>query len=77
MENNLIKFVNILNSTNDKEFTLTGVDWVEGNFWIRAYPDRLIILDEEDIQYFANKYLPKLQEEMENKINKIKEEYGK
>ena len=37
----------------------------------------LITLDEEDILYLMNKYLPKLDKEMEDKINKIKEEYGK
>ena len=30
----------------------------------------------ETTEYFKNKYLPKLQEEMQEKINKIKKEYG-
>ena len=38
---------------------------------------QLIDLDEEDIKYFENKYLSKLDKEMEDKINKIKKEYGK
>ena len=38
---------------------------------------QLIDLDEEDIRYFENKYLSKLDKEMEDKINKIKKEYGK
>ena len=37
----------------------------------------LIDLDDEDIKYFKNKYFPKLDSEMEEKINKIKQEYGK
>lgn len=44
---------------------------------IRNITRELIILDEEDIKYFENKYLPGLNKEMEDKINKIKEEYGK
>ena len=38
---------------------------------------QLIDLDEEDIKYFEDKYLSKLDKEMEDKINKIKKEYGK
>ena len=38
--------------------------------------EHLINLDEEDILYFMNKYLPKLDIEMEDKIAKIKEDYG-
>ena len=37
----------------------------------------LIDLDEEDINYFKNKYLPKLNSEMDDKINRIKDEYSK
>ena len=37
----------------------------------------LIDLDEEDINYFKNKYLPKLNGEMDDKINRIKDEYSK
>ena len=36
-----------------------------------------IDLDDEDIEYFKNKYFPQLDNEMEEKINKIKQEYGK
>ena len=42
----------------------------------RSY-EWLVDLDEEDINYFKNKYLPKLNSEMEYKINKIKDEYSK
>ena len=35
----------------------------------------LIRLDEEDMQYFINKYKPLLQEELTNKLNNIKKEY--
>jgi hypothetical protein len=37
----------------------------------------LIKLDEEDLEYFKNKYFNKLEEEMNEKINKIKVEYGR
>ena len=33
-------------------------------------------LDDEDIKYLSNKYLPKLQKEMEREVNKIKQRYG-
>ena len=42
-----------------------------------GYTERLIDLDEEDINYFKNKYLPKLNCEMDDKINRIKDEYSK
>jgi hypothetical protein len=38
-------------------------------------PQTLFELDQEDVEYFKNKYLPKLNEEMEERIAKIKEEY--
>ena len=37
----------------------------------------LIDLDEEDVNYFKNKYLPKLNGEMDDKIRRIKDEYSK
>jgi len=37
----------------------------------------LITLDKEDIEYFKRKYLPKLEEELNNKLENIKKEYGK
>jgi len=36
---------------------------------------KLIDLDEEDIAYFKNKYFPQLQNEMNDKINKLRETY--
>lgn len=36
----------------------------------------LITLDEEDIEYFKDKYLPKFKKEKEKAINKIKSEYN-
>lgn len=36
----------------------------------------LITLDDEDIKYLSDKYLSKLQDEMNNKINKLKLKYG-
>ena len=44
---------------------------------MQSYSRQLFTLDEEDINYLKNKYLPKLQEELEISINKLKEEYGK
>lgn len=38
--------------------------------------DTLIKLDNEDIEYLYQKYSKKLQEEMEENINKIKKEYN-
>jgi hypothetical protein len=38
-------------------------------------PMKLITLDQEDIEYFKNKYFPKLEKEMNNKIEEIKKEY--
>lgn len=35
----------------------------------------LIKLDEEDIDYFKNKYFKKLDEEMEKEVNKVKQQY--
>ena len=37
----------------------------------------LIKLDEEDLKYFFNKYITRLDVEMEDKINEIKKKYGK
>lgn len=37
----------------------------------------VINLDEEDIEYFVNKYSKLLDKELEDKINKLKIEYGK
>lgn len=39
--------------------------------------EALITLDEEDIEYFKNKYSKQLDLELEDKINKLKQEYGK
>lgn len=36
----------------------------------------IITLDEEDVKYLSDKYLSKLQDEMNSRINKIKEQYG-
>jgi hypothetical protein len=52
-------------------------EWHYPNGYIMGGSYRhLINLDEEDILYFMNKYLPKLDIEMEDKIAKIKEDYG-
>ena len=44
---------------------------------MQSYSRYLFTLDEEDIKYLTNKYFPKLEEELEMSINKLKEEYGK
>lgn len=43
---------------------------------LHDYARELIKLDEEDIEYFKNKYFNRLEEEMNEKINNIKNEYG-
>lgn len=49
------------------------------NYAAFVYPNTvwpLIELDDEDLEYFRNKYLPKMKEEMNKKIEEIKKEYG-
>jgi hypothetical protein len=41
------------------------------------YPSKLISLDEEDIEYFKNKYLPKLNDEFQEELAKLKKRYNK
>ena len=89
MENNLLEFSNLIERRKDiikenmrVQFVLKGKWWYAGttfqfNPMLTDNMTSLIELDEEDIKYFTDKYLPKLQEEMESKINKIREEYGK
>lgn len=36
----------------------------------------VINLDEEDLEYFKNKYFKKLDEELNNKISDLKKQYG-
>lgn len=36
----------------------------------------VIDLDEEDLEYFKNKYFKKLDEELNNKISDLKKQYG-
>ena len=90
MENNLLKFKEHLDIKEGKDkilsdifntsFYLCADVYKKGEIYIRnPFKNEsvtLIKLDNEDIEYFKNKYLPKLQEEMQEKINKIKKEYG-
>lgn len=41
------------------------------------HPSALITLDEEDMSYLKNKYLPKLEDEYQSEINKINKMYNK
>lgn len=60
------------------KFFLTGYKDPGGlNVSITRMDSVLITLDEEDIQYFENKYVKKLDEERMEKINKINQEYDK
>lgn len=50
------------------------------NSSILIYPrhnEQLIFLDAEDLEYFKKKYLPKIEEEYQTEINKIKTKYNK
>ena len=42
-----------------------------------SHPIALITLDEEDMSYLKNKYLPKLEDEYQSEINKINKMYNK
>ena len=89
MENNIKEFVDLLDKRKDiikdnirVSFVLKGTWWYSGLYaTVRmGYGDgmtKLIELDDEDIEYFAKKYIPKLEEEMNTKIAKIKADYGK
>jgi CRISPR/Cas system endoribonuclease Cas6 (RAMP superfamily) len=37
----------------------------------------LIYLDEEDVEYFKNKYLPKINDEFQDELRKLKNRYNK
>lgn len=82
MENNLLKFSEILTRGDDKKygckFLLKGRNEPLGS-WSLNYSTEyhLITLDEEDVDYFKKKYFPKLQSEMEAKISNIKKQYNK
>ena len=44
---------------------------------IHRTPKDLIQLDEEDIQYFINKYSPKIEDEYQEKLKELNKKYGK
>ena len=91
MENNLLKFKEhvdikegkdkVLSNIFNVSFYLCGDTYNKNEIRIRnPFKNELLTLiklDDEDIEYFKNKYFPKLDSEMEEKINKIKQEYGK
>lgn len=43
---------------------------------ISTYIEKLIDLDDADMDYFKKKYFPELVVEMEDKINRLKDEYN-
>lgn len=56
-------------------FYLTG--YTSCGIQLGTYPNKLIKLDKEDTEYFVNKYSSKLDEELQEKINQLRKEYGK
>jgi len=86
MENKILEFVDILNKGTQpgirSSFILKGEyrytdrsTYRVANIGADGYV-KLIELDEEDIAYFKNKYIPKLQNELNDKIDKLKSQYS-
>lgn len=70
------KKLEFFNKLSDNIFYLGSRQSGNNTFAIRLnglFP--LIKLDEEDIDYFKNKYFKKLDEEMEAEVNKLKKQY--
>ena len=85
MANNLLKFKKELeaNIKHDKTGESESFSFHMCSEWhhpmsyaIGNRCTKIIDMDEEDINYFKNKYLPKLSSEMEDRISKIKDEYN-
>ena len=45
--------------------------------YIRNSPDILIELDQEDLEYFKNKYLPKMEDEYKANLAELNKKYNK
>lgn len=71
MKNRLLEFKKIIDTTK-KLYVCEGV----GTYAVGYGYYALLELDDEDIKYLKDKYLPKLSEEMDAKINQIKKDYG-
>lgn len=86
MANNLLKFKKELEAnvkhrcaqgeTESFSFHMCSEWHYPMSYMIGSKYTNIIDLDEEDINYFKNKYLSKLRYELEDKVNKLKEEYG-
>lgn len=60
------------------KFSLCSL-WNSGGNYI-SFTNRfspLIELDEEDMEYFKNKYLPKIEDQYQNELREIKKKYNK
>ena len=71
MKNRLLEFKKIIDTTK-KLYVCEEV----GTYAVGHGYYALLELDDEDIKYLKDKYLPKLSEEMDAKINQIKKDYG-
>ena len=86
MANNLLKFKKELEAnikhrnapgeTESFSFHMCSEWHYPMSYMTGSQYSNIIDLDEEDINYFKNKYLPKISSEMEDKIRKIKDEYN-
>lgn len=59
-------------------FTLSAIQNNNSGFRLVGYHnEQLIYLDEEDLEYFKKKYLPKLEDEYQEELAKLKTKYSK
>lgn len=70
----LLGFKNYVNHSGQVSFYL-GAIWKD-DILLSSSISYIIKLDEEDLEYFKKKYLPMLKDELNDKINKLKKDYG-
>lgn len=59
------------------KFWLTYTKVPAGGCSLTPTPTRIFELDSEDLEYFKNKYLPKLDEEYEENLKELNSKYNK
>lgn len=86
MENKFLNFKKIIdlgtigNKTYNK-FYLSANGFSSVNHGIHisgsTFSDTLFELDDEDVDFLKKKYLPKIEDEYQDELNKLKEKYNK
>lgn len=83
MDNTILKFVERYNEHLGKENADVNITFKvisklsnTSTYMYGGYRETYFNLDDEDLKYLFDKYAPKLAKEMQNNIEKVKEQYG-